>query len=69
MTKRSWVCFDMRFLRARHGLRWSQPARLLDAVEFSDTRSSPVEALRHPKFISNKLFNGPVLLNLASKMD
>ena len=49
--------------------RQSLPARLLDAVEFSDTCSSPDVALRHPKFMSNKLFNGPVLLNLASKMD
>ena len=36
---------------------------------FSDTRSSPVEASRHPNFISNKSFNWPVLLNLASIKD
>ena len=47
MTLRSYVCFDTWFLRVSYGVRWTQPACLLGAVEFSDTRSSPVEASRH----------------------
>ena len=37
----------------RYGVRRTLPARLLDAVEFSDTHSSPVKGFRHPEFISN----------------
>ena len=69
MTLRSWVCFDTWFFRFRCGVRQTQPTRLLDAAEFPDTRSSPVEASKHPKLISNKSFNEPVFLNLAPKMD
>ena len=52
-------------------MEWDRtlPACLLDAADFSDTRSSPVEASRQSKFISNKLLNWPILLNLASKTD
>ena len=39
------------------------------AAEFFDSRSSLIEASRYPKFVSTKLFNLPVLLNLASKTD
>ena len=69
MTLRNWVCFDTRFLRVRYGVKWTQPARLLDTTKFSDAHSSPFEASTHPKLISNKPFNWPVLLNLASKTD
>ena len=58
--------FWQAFFKVRYVMRRTQPARLLDAAEFSDTRSSPVEASRHPKFISNKSFIWPALLNLAS---
>ena len=34
---------------------------------FWHTHSSPFEASRHPRFISNNSFNWPVLLNLAFK--
>ena len=43
MTLRSWVRFDKWFLRVRYAMRRTQPARLLDAAELSDTRSSPVK--------------------------
>ena len=51
MTLRSWVRFDKWFFRVRYAMRRTQPARLLDAAEFSDTRSSPVEASIHRKEI------------------
>ena len=57
MTLRSWVCFDTWFLGVRYGVTPTQPARLLDAAEFPDTRRLLVEASRHPKFTSNKSSN------------
>ena len=59
--------YDTWILRVRYGMRRTQPACLVDAAEFSDTRSSPVEASKHSKFNSNNLFNLPILLKLASK--
>ena len=53
MTLCSWVCFDTWFLLMRYGVKLTQPAPLLDAAEFSETRSSLVEAPRYPKIMSN----------------
>ena len=36
-------------------MRLTQPARLLYAAEFSETRSSPVEASRYPEIMRNKI--------------
>ena len=38
MTLQSLLCFDTWFLRVRYGVRQTQPACLLDAAKFSDTR-------------------------------
>ena len=50
MVLGSWVCFDVCFLRVRYGGRQNEPARLLDAAEFFDTRSSPVEDIQNSSF-------------------
>ena len=51
-------------------LVWTMVWDRHNPVEFSETHSSPVEASRHSKFISNKSFTGnwPILLNLAPKI-
>ena len=55
MTLCSWVCFDTRFLLMRYGVKLTQPAPLLDAAEFSETRSSLVWSFKlsktHVRFI------------------
>ena len=53
MTLCSWVCFDTWILLMRYGVKLTQPAPLLDAAEFSETRRSLVEASRYPKFMPN----------------
>ena len=60
MKFRSWVCFDTWFLLMRYGVNSSSTVT-------GCNRSWLVEASRYPKLLPIKLFNWPVLSNLASK--
>ena len=52
--------------RVRYGIGRTQPAPLLDAAEFSDTRSKHVEASKHTKFTSFTEFGHCVSDNTSS---
>ena len=59
----SSACFDTWSLRVKCGVRLTQPERLLDKAEFSETHGPLVKVSRDQKTLSNKSFNLPVLLN------